>query len=99
MWLQYTVLQPSKKLRLGVNLFSSAQGVALRPALTTNYSKQQQSIALYNTRADKGTGLPTGDAPWARIDTVSGYTKSQRTNEDWEQDEVCHPLASRRRRI
>ena len=67
-------------------------GTELRPALTSNYSKAASALSLYDTRAGKGQGLPTGDAPWARVEYAPGYRQTGRTEDDWNQNETYHKL-------
>lgn len=53
-----------------------AKGVSLEPALTTDYVKSKMICGLFNTRAGKGTGLPTGEAAWARIEAAPGWVSN-----------------------
>lgn len=53
-----------------------AKGVSLEPALTTDYVKSKMTCGLFNTRAGKGTGLPTGEAAWARIEAAPGWVSN-----------------------
>jgi hypothetical protein len=56
-----------------------AKGVSLEPALTTDYVKSKMTCGLFNTRAGKGTGLPTGEAAWARIEAAPGWVQQHRS--------------------
>jgi hypothetical protein len=67
-------------------------GTELRPALTSNYSKSASALSLYDTRAGKGQGLSTGDAPWARVEYAPGYRQTGRTEDDWNQNESYKQL-------
>jgi hypothetical protein len=72
------LLDESHSLRRCVRHWT-AQGMSLGPALASNYRKQANAIGLYNTRSGKGSGLPTGEAPWARPEAAPGYSKTART--------------------
>jgi Ca2+-binding EF-hand superfamily protein len=67
-------------------------GVELRPALTSNYSKKANALSLYDTRAGKGQGLPTGEAPWARPEYAPGFRRKGRTEDDWNENETYKKL-------